>query len=634
MSILSTIHSPADVSRLGEKQMEQLSEEIRDFLVGAISRTGGHLGPNLGVVELSISLHRVFDSPRDTIVFDTGHQSYVHKILTGRKDFTNLRSEGGLSGYPSRAESPHDIVENSHASTALSWAAGIARGYRMSGEDRSVVAVIGDGALTGGLAWEALNNIAEDDSLPVVIVLNDNDRSYEPTIGGMARKFDVTGVTKKLDQVRVSKDYENLLSWGKKALRASGPPGRLAYNAMRGFKRGVKDVLVDVGLFDALGLKYLGPIDGHNIGELDDALTLAKDYGGPVVVHAITEKGRGYQPALDDSADKFHAVGQIHPETGLPIVQSGFGWTAVFADEILTAATQNPAIVALTAAMLRPVGLGPMRNQFPDRVIDTGIAEQHALVKAAGLAYAGYHPVVALYATFLNRAFDQLLLDVALHDAPVTIVLDRAGVTGNDGASHNGMWDLSLAAMVPGLAVAAPRDEATLREELGEALAVADGPTMLRYPKGNIPNPITALERRGTMDIIGRHDGGTGPKVLVVSVGAMAGEALASLTVDSVDVTVVDPRWVLPISEELVDLADEFDAVVTIEDGLRDGGVGQQLADLVSVPVTVLGISRHFISHAKRDDILRRENMTGEDVVTAVRNAAGQGPALTIAKDA
>ena len=633
MSILSTIDSPADVGRLSQKQMKALAKEIRAFLVDSVSRTGGHLGPNLGVVELSISLHRIFDSPRDTIVFDTGHQSYVHKILTGRKDFTNLRSEGGLSGYPSRAESPHDIVENSHASTALSWAAGIARGYRMSGDGRTAVAVIGDGALTGGMAWEALNNIAEDDSLPIVIVVNDNDRAYEPTIGGMARKLDVTGVTKKLDQVRVSRDYENFLEWGKKTLRASGPPGRLAYDAIHGFKKGVKDIFVDAGMFDALGIKYLGPVDGHDITELDDALKLAKDYGGPVVVHAITEKGRGYQPALDDVADKFHAVGQIHPETGLPINQAGFGWTAVFADEILKLAEDDPKIIALTAAMLRPVGLGPMRDRFPDRVIDTGIAEQHAVTMAAGLAYAGYHPVVALYATFLNRAYDQLLMDVALHKAAVTIVLDRAGVTGNDGASHNGMWDLSLAAMIPGLMVAAPRDEETLREELGEALAVKDGPTMLRYPKGNIPDSVAALERRGSIDIIGRNNQ-SGPKILVVAVGAMAGTALAALDVDSADVTVVDPRWVLPISQELVDFAEEFDAVVTIEDGLRDGGVGQQIADLVDRPVTVLGISRHFIDHASRSDILARENMTGDDIITAVRAAAGQGPALSLAHDA
>ena len=633
MNILSTIHSPADVSRLDEKQRAALAQEIRTFLVESVSQTGGHLGPNLGVVELTIALHRIFDSPRDTIVFDTGHQSYVHKILTGRQNFAGLRSEGGLSGYPSRTESPHDVVENSHASTALSWAAGIARGYRLSGDDRCVVAVIGDGALTGGMAWEALNNIAEDDSLPIVIVVNDNDRSYEPTIGGMARKLDVTGMTRRLDQVRVSKDYENLLSWGKRTLRRSGPPGRLAYDAIHGFKKGVKDIFVNAGIFDALGLKYVGPVDGHDIDDLESALKLARDYGGPVVVHAITEKGRGYQPALDDVADRFHAVGQIHPETGLPIVQSGFGWTSVFADEILAAAEKDPSIVALTAAMLRPVGLGPMRDRFPDRVIDIGIAEQHALTTAAGLAYAGYHPVVALYATFLNRAYDQLLMDVALHRAPVTVVLDRAGITGDDGASHNGMWDLALAAMIPGLRVAAPRDEKTLRTELNEALAVDDGPTMIRYPKGTVADSIPAIDRVGDIDVLGRNEGG-GHRILVVGVGAMAPAALDALSVETADVTVVDPRWVLPVSQELVDFAEGFDAIVTIEDGLRKGGVGQQIAGLVDCPVTVLGVSRHFIDHASRSDILVRENMTGHDVITAVRAAAGQGPALSVAQNA
>lgn len=633
MNILSTIHSPADVSRLDEKQRAALAQEIRTFLVESVSQTGGHLGPNLGVVELTIALHRIFDSPRDTIVFDTGHQSYVHKILTGRQNFAGLRSEGGLSGYPSRTESPHDVVENSHASTALSWAAGIARGYRLSGDDRCVVAVIGDGALTGGMAWEALNNIAEDDSLPIVIVVNDNDRSYEPTIGGMARKLDVTGMTRRLDQVRVSKDYENLLSWGKRTLRRSGPPGRLAYDAIHGFKKGVKDIFVNAGIFDALGLKYVGPVDGHDIDDLESALKLARDYGGPVVVHAITEKGRGYQPALNDVADRFHAVGQIHPETGLPIVQSGFGWTSVFADEILAAAEKDPSIVALTAAMLRPVGLGPMRDRFPDRVIDIGIAEQHALTTAAGLAYAGYHPVVALYATFLNRAYDQLLMDVALHRAPVTVVLDRAGITGDDGASHNGMWDLSLAAMIPGLRVAAPRDEKTLRTELNEALAVDDGPTMIRYPKGTVADSIPAIDRVGDIDVLGRNEG-DGHRILVVGVGAMAPAALDALSVETADVTVVDPRWVLPVSQELVDFAEGFDAIVTIEDGLREGGVGQQIAGLVDCPVTVLGVSRHFIDHASRSDILVRENMTGHDVITAVRAAAGQGPALSVAQNA
>lgn len=622
VGLLTSIATPSDLMRLSGAQLEELAEEIRQFLVTNVSKTGGHLGPNLGVVELSIALHRVFDSPRDALVFDTGHQSYVHKILTGRHDFTSLRKAGGLSGYPSRNESVHDIVENSHASTALSWASGIAKGFQLSGQNRTAVAIIGDGALTGGMAWEALNNIAEDQSLPIVIVINDNGRSYAPTVGG---------ITRRVDNVRMSRNYEAFLAWGKKTLRSSGSPGRFAYDAIHGFKQGLKDIFIDAGIFDSLGIKYIGPTDGHDVKQLERALTLAKEFGGPVVVHAITEKGRGYQPALDDVADKFHAVGKIHPETGLPVAPSRFGWTSVFADEIVKLARENEKIVGITAAMMLPVGLGPFSDEFPTRVIDTGIAEQHAVTTAAGLAYAGLHPVVAVYATFLNRAFDQLLMDVALHGAPVTIALDRAGITGDDGASHNGMWDLSLAAMIPGLRVAAPRDEQTLRARLAEAVDI-DGPTLLRYPKGEVPAAVPAVRTLGSLDILGENHG-SGAKVLVVSVGAMSGEAMAALDVDA-SVTVVDPTWVLPISEDLVDFASGFDAIVTIEDGLREGGVGECLADAVSIPTTVLGVSRHFIDHGKRADILKAENMTGNDVKAAVRAAAGLGPGLALAGDA
>lgn len=621
MSLLSTITCPGDLARLSARQLAQLATEIRSFLVKTVAVTGGHLGPNLGVVELTLALHRIFDSPRDTIIFDTGHQAYVHKILTGRQDFSGLRQAGGLSGYPSRAESDHDVVENSHASTALSWAAGVARGYRLRDQERSVVAVIGDGALTGGMAWEALNNLAEDPSLPVIIVVNDNGRSYAPTVGGMARRF---------DHVRVNRNYESLLDWGKKTLRSTGAPGRLAYDALHGLKQGVKDVFFDAGIFDSLGLKYIGPVDGHDLESLESALKLAKDYRGPVVVHTITEKGRGYQPALDDDADRFHAVGKIHPETGLPVAPSRFGWTAVFADEILRLASKDDRIIGLTAAMMRPVGLGPLSEAYPDRVIDTGIAEQHTVTAAAGLAFAGMHPVVAVYATFLNRAYDQLLMDVALHEAPVTIVLDRAGITGDDGASHNGMWDLSLAAMIPHLLVAAPRDEATLRAELREAVDT-EAPTLLRYPKGDIPDDIRAIDTIDGIDILGRS-GGSGRKIAVVSVGAMAPAAMAALEVTEADVTVIDPRWVLPVSHDLVALLEGFDAVVTIEDGLRDGGVGEAIRDHLEIPVAVLGISRHFLPHAKRDALLKAEHMTGADVVREVRRLAGL-PGVQAVKD-
>lgn len=613
MGVLSSITSPKDLANLSTDQIKALAEEIREFLVRSVSQTGGHLGPNLGVVELTIALHRIFDSPTDTIVFDTGHQSYVHKILTGRQDFGSLRQEGGISGYPSRLESDHDVVENSHASTSLSWASGIARGYALKGQNRRVVAVIGDGALTGGMAWEALNNIAEDPHLPLVIVVNDNGRSYAPTVGGMIRR---------INQVRVTRNYENLLNWGKRTLVSSGKPGKMAYDALHGLKQGVKDVFVDGGIFDSLGLKYIGPVDGHDVDALEEALELANDFGGPVVVHAITEKGRGYEPALADIHDRFHAVGKIHPETGLPIAPARFGWTAVFAEEIVKLARDDESIVGMTAAMLLPVGLGPLADEFPHRVFDTGIAEQHAVTAAAGLAFAGFHPVVALYATFLNRAFDQLLMDVALHDEPVTIVLDRAGITGDDGASHNGMWDLSLAAMIPNLRTAAPRDGATLRAELAEAVSMQH-PTLLRYPKGDVPTDIPAIDSVSGLDVIGRVESADSPRILIVAIGAMASNAIAALDlVEGADLTVVDPRWVLPIGDNVVEYAQGFDAVVTVEDGLRDGGVGEQIEDALDIPVHVIGVGRHFLNTAKRDVILEREGMTPAGIAEAAKKLA------------
>ena len=490
MGLIDRIAGPEDLKALPGPRLPELAEEIRAFLVENVSKTGGHLGPNLGVVELTIALHRVFDSPSDAILFDTGHQSYVHKILTGRHDFSALRREGGLSGYPSRAESAHDVVENSHATTALSWADGIARGFQLSGQTgRRAVAVVGDGAMTGGMAWEALNNIAEDSDRPLVVVINDNDRSYAPTVGGLVRKFDPV---RRLDSIRLSKSYEAFLDWTKRTLRDAGPPGRMAYGALHSIKKGVKDIFVDAGIFDSLGLKYIGPIDGHNLDDLIEALTLARDYGGPVVVHAITEKGRGYEPAERDVHDRFHAIGAIHPETGLPIAPERFGWTSVFAREIARIARADPTVVGITAAMTRPVGLGRFADEFPDRVIDVGIAEQHAMTMAAGLARAGMRPVLALYSTFMNRGFDQLIMDVALHREPVTVVLDRAGITGDDGASHNGVWDLSIAAMVPGLRTAAPRDG----EELAALGAEAAGHETTPPPRYTEASLVKALEER------------------------------------------------------------------------------------------------------------------------------------------
>lgn len=617
MGLLDRISSPQDVRRLTTRQVRALADEIRAFLVDQVSRTGGHLGPNLGVVELSIALHRVFESPRDTIVFDTGHQAYVHKLLTGRQDFSALRRRGGLSGYPSRSESEHDVVENSHASAALSWADGIAKARQLRGEtDRHTVAVIGDGALTGGMAWEALNNIAAGVDRRVVIVVNDNGRSYAPTIGGLAQH---------LDTLRTTQRYESVLTWGKTTLRRSGPPGRFAYDALHGLKKGIKDVVAPQGMFEDLGLKYVGPVDGHDEQAVEHALRRARAFGGPVLVHVITEKGRGYTPAEQDVADRFHAVGKIHPETGLPLAPSRFGWTSVFADEIVRIGRRRPDVVAITAAMLQPVGLAPFAAEFPERVFDVGIAEQHAATSAAGMAFAGLHPVFAVYATFLNRAFDQVLMDVALHRAGVTFVLDRAGVTGDDGASHNGMWDLAMLSIVPGLRLAAPRDEPTLRSALRQAVDVDDAPTVVRYPKGAMADPIDAVEEVDGVDVLARHDG-EGPRVLVVGVGAMARTAVTVgelLAAHGTAVTVVDPRWVLPVPAALVKLAGEHDHVVTLEDGLVDGGVGALTAQRareanVHVPVQSFGVPAAFLQHATRDEIVDELRLGAHDVAADV----------------
>ena len=614
MGELDRLTSVEDLRAFGPARLERLAAEIREFLVGSVSQTGGHLGPNLGVVELTIALHRVFSSPQDTIVFDTGHQSYVHKILTGRTDFSRLRKRGGLSGYPSRTESDHDVVENSHASTAISWADGIARANHLAGRtDRTVVAVIGDGALTGGMAWEALNNIAESDDRRLVIVVNDNGRSYAPTIGGLA---------KQLDALRTSRPYEKVLDWGKRTLQAGGAPGRVTYEALHGLKTGLRDVLRPQGMFEGLGIKYVGPVDGHDVLAVEAALRSARAFGGPVIVHAITEKGRGYVPAESDVADRFHAVGVIHPETGLPVVPSRFGWTAVFAEEIRDIARARSDVVGVTAAMLGPVGLAPMAEEMPDRVVDVGIAEQHALTAAAGMAFAGLHPVVALYATFLNRAFDQLLMDVALHKAGVTVVLDRAGITGDDGASHNGMWDMALLRLVPGLRLAAPRDEPTLRQALREAVAVKDAPTVIRYPKSALPEPIPALSRSGTVDVLARTAGDGDTRVLVVGIGAFVPTALevgVRLADQGVGSIVVDPRWVLPVPGELVEMARGVDLVVTIEDGLVENGVGAAVREAllragVQTPVRTHGIPTRFLDHASRGEIVEDLGLRAADV--------------------
>ncbi|WP_296664374.1 1-deoxy-D-xylulose-5-phosphate synthase [Demequina sp.] len=599
--MLERIGSPRDLRALSYEQLAELSSEIRDFLVDNVSRTGGHLGPNLGVVELTIGIHRVFDSPHDSIVFDTGHQAYVHKLLTGRQDFSALRRRGGLAGYPARQESIHDIVENSHASTALSWAAGIARGHTLRGEsERTTVAVIGDGALTGGMAWEALNSLGASDDR-VVVIVNDNGRSYAPTTGGLARK---------LDGIRTDRRYEDFLGWGKRTFENRGPFRNFAYMSVMHGKRALKGLLTDASMFSDLGLKYIGPIDGHDQRRVERALAQARELDRPVLVHVLTEKGRGYSPAEQDAADRFHAVGRIHPETGLPIEESRFGWTSVFADEIVSVAEERPDVVALTAAMLAPVGLQPLADLHPDRVIDVGIAEQHAVTSAAGLAYAGLHPVVAVYATFLNRAFDQVLMDVALHRAGVTFMLDRAGITGDDGPSHNGMWDMALLRHVPGLRLAAPRDEPTLRRAFREALDVDDAPTVVRYPKGAVGDPIPAVRQVGDLEVLAQH--GDAPRVVVVGLGSMASAAVDAadkIAADGIDALAATATWVHPVPAGLAELIDGAELVVTVEDGLTDAGIGEEWASYARLAGLTAqwshhGVPREFLQHASRAQIV------------------------------
>ncbi|MCW2598626.1 MAG: 1-deoxy-D-xylulose-5-phosphate synthase [Frankiales bacterium] len=618
MSLLESVHGPDDLKRLPASQLPGLAAEIRDFMIDAVSRTGGHLGPSLGVVEITLALHRVFDSPRDKVLWDTGHQAYVHKIVTGRqRGFAGLRTQGGLSGYPSRAESEHDVIENSHASTALSYADGLSKAFALRGEQRHVVAVVGDGALTGGMCWEALNNIAGS-HLPVVIVVNDNGRSYAPTIGGLAEH---------LAALRMTQGYERTLDKVKQTLTQTPVLGPPVYTALHGLKRGIKDFLQPQVLFEDLGLKYVGPIDGHDEQAMEYALRKAKEFGGPVIVHAVTVKGFGYQPAVDDENDCLHSVGPgTDPLTG----KAGPGarsWTSVLGDELVCIGEERPEVVALTAAMLQPVGLQKFSVAFPQRTFDVGIAEQHAVTSAAGLAMGGMHPVVCLYATFLNRAFDQALMDVALHELPVTFVLDRAGITGEDGPSHNGMWDLSILQVVPGIRIAAPRDGARLREELREAVMVEDGPTVVRFPRGAVGDDIPALERRGVVDILRR-----GSDVLLVAVGAMARVALEvadRVAAQGISVTVVDPRWVAPVPEELVALASEHRLVVTVEDNGRVGGVGSRVSQAlrdadVDVPVRDVGIPQRFLAHGSRAQVHAEIGLTPQEVARKVVEAVAR----------
>ena len=617
MSLLSSIKSPEDLKTLTLSQMEELAQEIREYLIETIAATGGHLGPNLGVVELTLAIHRVFDSPTDSVIFDTGHQSYVHKLVTGRSDLSSIRTKDGIAGYPQRSESIHDVVESSHASSSLSWADGISRAYKLTGQsDRAVVAVIGDGALTGGMAWEALNNITDDNDRKLIIVVNDNGRSYAPTIGGLARY---------LNNVRTEPFYKRMYRASRRFFSHFGPVGRLAYATLRGAGKGLLGSFTPKSMFPNLDLKYIGPIDGHDQEAMEQALRQAENYGAPVIVHAITQKGRGFPLAEDDVDDQFHAVGQIDPKTGKSLESSTApSWTSIFSDEIVSIARNNERVVGLTGAMLIPVGLHKFAVEFPARVFDVGIAEQHAVASSAGLAFGGLHRVVAVYATFMNRAFDQILMDVALHRAGVTFVLDRAGVTGPDGASHHGMWDLALLQIVPGIEIAAPRDAIRLKEELAEAIAINDRPTVLRFPKGAAPLDIPALKRLSDgVEVLAEAPS---KDVLLVAVGAMATVAIKIaelLKAHGIGATVIDPRWVVPVRQSVIDLAKDHRLVVTLEDGVRVGGIGTRIrqdlrAAQVDTALNELGLPDEFLEHASRAEILERVGLTAQNITQEI----------------
>lgn len=629
--MLESIKSPADLTALTIVQLTQLSDEIRTFLIEQVSKSGGHLGPNLGVVELTIALHRTFESPKDVIVFDTGHQSYVHKLLTGRMSgFEKLRQRGGIAGYPNRSESEHDVVENSHASTALSWSDGIAKGFALTNQrDRTVVCVVGDGALTGGMSWEALNNIAASTNENLVIVVNDNERSYSPTIGGLATY---------LSTLRTTRGYEKFLDWGKGVLEKTPLVGQPIYETLHGVKKGIKDVVAPQGMFEDLGLKYFGPVDGHDIVAMEKALKIAKNYGSPVLVHVITEKGRGHAPALNDEAEKFHAIGVIDAETGQPLSKAGVSWTSVFSDELVKIGSERKDVVAITAAMMGPTGLDKFEKAFPERTFDVGIAEQHATTAAAGMAFAGLHPIIAVYSTFLNRAFDQLLLDVALHKAGVTFVLDRAGITGDDGPSHNGIWDLALTGIVPTLHVAAPRDGQRVRETLREALDISDAPSLIRFPKGAINPDIPAFERRDGIDVLYR---GESADILLVSIGAFAAiavEAAAQAYREGVGVTVIDPRWVKPLPKSLITMAQRYKSVVVLEDGIKHGGIASTISELfreanLNVPVHSIGVPLEFLEHAKRAQILEDLGITVQNITRSLVTWSSSDLAIDIKEE-
>ena len=643
--VLADIRQPSDLRGLTTAELEQLASEIRDFVVAAVSETGGHLGSNLGAVELTLALHRVFDSPRDAILWDTGHQAYIHKIVTGRRGgFSQLRQAGGISGYPSREESVHDFIENSHASTVLSYAYGlaVARDAGQTPDRNHIVAVIGDGSMTGGMAYEALNNLGHS-SKRVIIVLNDNGRSYAPTISNLSqgapdeRKAGI--LSKTLIKIRINPVYVRRQRKIEKFLKNIPLIGTQAERGMEAFKAGVREFLQPPAFFEALGVRYIGPIDGHDIEAMEHAFSAAEQRveEGPVVIHVITEKGRGYSPAEDDDEKHLHDAPMFDPINGPP-KSVPTGYTEAFADTITKLAELDSRIVAITAAMPGPTGLIQFQEHFPDRFFDVGIAEQHAVTAAAGMAMGGMRPVVALYSTFLNRAWDQVVYDVAMHRLPVIFCLDRAGITGDDGPSHHGVYDMALLSKVPGMRVLAPSSTQDLQQMLNDAISLADtGPVAIRYPKGlarNVDeNDIgTGLQARKLVD-------GATKRVCILAIGKMVGaalEAAETLKASNIDVTVWDVRSCAPLDPAMIADAMQHDIVITAEDGIRDGGIGMTIENTINDMSTsttsttnkrpvirVLGVPTSFVPTAKPQVILHQMGLDSQGIVATVHNMLG-----------
>jgi 1-deoxy-D-xylulose-5-phosphate synthase len=620
--VLESINSPTDLARLDQDELTTLAAEIRTFIVEAVSKTSGHLGSNLGAVELTLALHRVFCSPRDILLWDTGHQAYVHKIVTGRQDmFGTLRQTGGLSGYPSRAESVHDWVENSHASTILSYAHGLAAGVaRSSSPDRKVVAVIGDGSMTGGMAFEGLNNLGHSGSR-VVVVLNDNGRSYAPTISRLSES---------LTRIRLHPGLKSMRGRIEDVLRELPGVGNLAYSSLQGVYSAVREVIEPPAFFEALGVRYVGPIDGHDIPGMEQALRQAASYDGPIVVHVLTQKGRGYRPAEDDDEKCLHDAPVFDPALGPTEGWSApRGYTQAFNEAMLSIGERYPNVVAITAAMPGPTGLLPFAGRWPDRFFDVGIAEQTAVTSAAGMAMAGLRPVVAVYSTFMNRAFDQMHLDVGLHGLPVVFALDRAGVTGPDGPSAHGLLDLALCCKVPGMTVFAPSSAQEVPVMLETALQLS-GPAAIRWPRtaarhvdpDQVGSGLTARRVRA-------GDAGSEDSVCILGVGKMleaAEEAADLLAADGIETTVWDVRVVKPLDPQMLADAGRHSLVVTVEDGIRTGGAGSLITDAMadlfetrtSPPVLILGVPVAYIPHGDPAILLGQLGLDGPGIAASI----------------